>query len=257
MTDRKQVLWGISDGEDKLFLSKMCDLCDRSETTGRIMYSRFLNPKQQMLVRERLSDLYDIRFFGGYDEADRAVAAFVPNEWEEICYPVAAIKICPTNKRNYSHRDYLGAVLSLGIVRELTGDIVIVDDGAIMAVLTDIADFIMQNLTGVASSGVSLAYIEDMSFLRDIRSFEHVSSTVSSMRLDCVLSAAVNRSRSQASSLIEEGLTSLNYEVTKNTSRTVRDGDVISVRGFGKFEVRSEGYFTKKGRIHVEFKKYV
>jgi len=257
MTDRKRVLWGINDEEERLFLSRMSDLCDKSENSGRIMYSKFLNPRQQMLLRERLEGFSDISFFGGYTDADRTVAAFVPNEWQEISYPLEFILVSPTNKRTYSHRDYLGAILNLGIVRELIGDIVITDDGAIIAVLSDISDFIMMNLSRVGSASVRLKYVEDISFLEGTKAFKTVSSTVSSMRLDCVLSSAINKSRSQTAGIIEEGLASVNYEVVKNTSYIVKDGDVLSVRGFGKMIVNADGNLTKKGRIHIEFKKYV
>ncbi len=257
MIDRKQALWGINDDEDKLFLSRMCDLAQKSENTYSIMYSKFLNPKQQMLVTERISPYTNVVFWGGFEGADRVMAAFVPTEWDEPDYPITGIKAIPTNKRTYSHRDYLGSVLALGITRELMGDIIITDDGAVFVVMRDIADFIMMNLTRVATATVKLSAIGDLSEFSKQTRFKESSVTVSSLRFDCVLSAAANKSRADSASFIEMGLASINYEVVKNTSRQIKSGDVISLKGFGKVIVETDGTLTKKGRIHINIKKYV
>lgn len=257
MIDRKQVLWGITDDEDKLFLSRMCDLSSKSETTYRIMYSRFLNPKQQMLVTERLSGYTDVAFFGGFDGADRVMAAFIPSEWDEPSYPIVGVEIVPTNKRTYSHRDYLGSLLGLGITRELIGDIIITEKGAVVAVAEEIADFIMMNLSRVASATVKLSVTEDLGIYARENRFKETSATVSSLRLDCVLSAVANKSRLNSASCISEGIVSVNYEIVKNTSHQIKNGDVISLKGFGKAIVETEGNLTKKGRIHISIKKYV
>ena len=257
MTDRKTALWGITDADDKIFLSRMCDLLDRSDTTGMIMYSRFLTPKEQMLVTERLSQYGRVEFWGGYDDADRKICAFISNDWEETVYPVTALKIIPTNHREYSHRDYLGSVLGLGITRELTGDIATGSNGAVMAVMPEIADFIIMNLTKVASASVRVERTDDMSLFEGLRRYMETGCTVSSMRLDCVVSSAIGKSRSQTSDMIEQGLVFVNYQTSKNPSMLLKEGDVISVRGHGKLILSKIGDLTKKGRVHIEIKKYI
>lgn len=257
MIDKKQLLWGITKDEDKLMLSRMCDLAMRAEKSGRYMYSRFLNPGEQMLVESRKTLLGEVSFFGGYEGADRCVASFAGEDWDEIRYPITALKIIPSSKKAYSHRDYLGSLLALGIDRELTGDIVTTDDGAYVFVMEDIADFIEMNLFKVASSTVKIVPVDNPEEIAAKRQFKETSATVSSLRFDCVLSAAANKSRSVSASLIEEGLASVNYEVVKNTSFQIKDKDVISLKGFGKLIVETDGTLTKKGRIHLNFKKYV
>lgn len=257
MIDKKQLLWGITNEDDKLMLSKMCDLAQRAEKTGRYMYSRFLNPGEQMLIKERKNILGEVSFFGGYAEADRCVASFPGEMWDELNYPITALRIIPSSKKLYSHRDYLGSILALGIDRELTGDIIVTDDGAYIFVLEDIADFIVMNLFKVASSPVKIVPVEDPEALVPGRRFKEISATVSSLRFDCVLSAVANKSRSVTSGLIAEGLASVNYDVVKNTSFQIKNGDVISLKGFGKVIVETDGCLTKKGRIHLNFKKYV
>lgn len=257
MTDRKQVLWGVNSDSDRLFLSRMCDINDKSDLTGRIMHTRFLTPKEQMLISQRQSHFGSVEFFGGYDDAERKIAFFVPNDWEEKPSSITAVRIRPTNKRTYSHRDYLGSLLALGITRELTGDIVTDSDGAVVFVMQEIADFILMNLSRVASASVKTELTDISSDMANTKSFKDISCTVSSMRLDCVLSAVMGKSRAYSSGVIEEGLASVNYEVTKNTTCKIKSGDIISVKGFGKAVISTDEHLTKKGRIHIEVKKYV
>ncbi len=257
MIDKKQLLWGVTSDDDKLMLSRMCDLAQRAEKTGRYVYSRFLNPGEQMLIESKRSVLGEVSFFGGYDGADRCVASFLGASWDELKYPIRVLKIILSAKKTYSHRDYLGSVLALGIDRELTGDIVVTEDGAYVFVIEDIADFIEMNLFKVASSTVKIVPVDNPEEIVIKRQFKETSATVSSLRFDCVLSAVANKSRSASASLIEEGLASVNYDVVKNTSFQIKDKDVISLKGFGKVIVETDGALTKKGRIHLNFKKYV
>ena len=256
MTDRIAVLKGITDSEDKIFLSSVCDKCDRCEKTQRAVYTRFLTPRQALMVKERFS-WTDFRFFGGYEDAERVMVAFLPNEWEEAEFPLCAVKIKNVGKKELGHRDYMGTILSLGITRELVGDIVVTSEGALVFVCAEIADFIMDNLTKVASSGVRLTLCENTDDIKVERSFKETSATVSSMRLDCVISAALGKSRSVGAEYISQGMVNVNYDEEKSVSRTVKDGDVISVRGFGKMIIDTDLYLTKKGRIHINIRKYI
>ena len=256
MADRKQILWGITDDEDRLFLSKMCDIADRSVDSYKVMFSRFLNPGQRMLVESRMTDDFQVGFFGGYDDAERTVAAF-GETMEESSYPICAVKIESRSKKSFSHRDYLGSVLSLGIKREHIGDILVKDTDAVMFLTEEIADFVMMNLTRIASATVKLSIMDDLSEFETQRRFKETDITVSSMRLDCVLSAVTGRSRSQSAALIEEGLCTLNYNMVKNVRTQIKDGDIISVRGFGKCIIETDNTLTKKGRIHIRAKKYI
>lgn len=256
MADRKRILWGITDEEDRLFMSKMCDIAEKSFDSGRVMFSRFLNPGQRLLAESRLSADFNVAFFGGYEDAERTVAAF-GEFFEELSYPIVAVKVECRGKKQLSHRDYLGSVLSLGIKREHIGDILVKDDEAIMFLTEEISDFIMMNLSRIASSPVKLSVVEDLSQFETQRQFKETRTSVSSMRLDCVLSAVTGKSRSQSVAVIEEGLCMVNYSPIKNVRAQIKDGDIISVRGFGKFVIETDNSLTKKGRVHLKAKKYV
>jgi len=256
MADRKKILWGITDEEDRLFLSKMCDIAEKSFDSGRVLFSRFLNPGQRLLAESRLTADFNVAFFGGYEDAERTVAAF-GEFFEKPSYPIVAVKVEYRGKKQLSHRDYLGSVLSLGIKREHMGDILVNDDGAVMFFTEEIADFIMMNLTRIASSPVKLSVTDDLSQFDVERQFKETQTSVSSMRLDCVLSAVTGKSRSQSVAAIEEGICTVNYSPVKNARTQIKDGDIISVRGFGKFVVETNGSLTKKGRVHLKAKKYI
>lgn len=250
-------MWGITDSEDKLFLSAMCDKCDRSEKTHKIIYTRFLTPRQVILIKDRLSDFCRVEFFGGYEGADRLMAAFLPEYAPEPEYPICAAEITDMGKRELSHRDYMGSILGLGISRELVGDIVVTPKGATVLLCREIADFVEMNLTKVGSSGIKLAITDNTDSLETEKQFKEIGATVSSMRIDCIVSAATGKSRSAALSYIREGIVSVNYDVVKSPSLCVGDGDVISVRGFGKMKLATDLNLTKKGRIYVKICKYI
>lgn len=254
MADRKKILWGITDSEEKLFLSKMCDIADRSEIASKVMFSRFLNPKEQLMIKSRMGMDFSVNFFGGYSDAERAVAAFGD---DEVSYPITALLIEAKGKRALTHRDYLGSVLSLGIKREHIGDILIKDSGAVMFVTDEISDFIVMNLSRIGNTPVKISVTENLSEFDTNHHFKETDVTVSSMRFDCVLSAVAGTSRTRSSELIDEGLCMVNYAVTKNSRLQIKDGDIISVRGFGKFVIQTDSRLTKKGRIHIKVKKYI
>lgn len=255
MADRKKILWGITDDEERLFLSKMCDIAEKSEVSHKVMFSRFLNPGERMLIESRMADDFSFSFFGGFDDAERTIVAF-GNAWEDIEYPLCAVKIECRGKKALSHRDYLGSVLSLGIKREHVGDILVKDTDALMFLTDEISDFVLMNLNRIASQTIKIYVTDDLSQFETQRRFKEADITVSSMRLDCVLSAVTGRSRSQSVSLIEEGLCNVNYSTVKNVRAQVKDGDIIAVRGFGKCVIETDNALTKKGRIHIKIKKY-
>lgn len=261
MADRNKILWGISDSDDRMFMSKMCDIAERSVFSHKAMFSRFLDPRQQNLVKSRLCADFEVSFFGGFDAAERTMAAFA-GERGSLCrfegeFPLCAVRIRPKGRERLSHRDYLGSLLALGIKREHIGDILVEEDAASVFMTREIADFVLMNLKRVASSPVRLSAIEDTGEISAARSFKQTDVTVPSLRADCVAAAAMGKPRSSAAAMIEEGLCLINYERVKSVSAAVKNGDVLSVRGYGKMIIETDGTFTKKGRIHIKVKRYI
>ncbi len=253
--NKSNLLSGL-DGDEKILISHVMDLAERCEKAGVVMYSPFLNPRELNLAASRCKGGFSIKSFGGYDDAERRMLAFCPEADDEAYYPIAALKIISKDGRVFSHRDYLGAVLSLGIKREKVGDIIIDNDCAIVFCESNVAGFICLNLDKVASAGV-ICTICDVDDVTVERRFEIKSASVASLRLDCVLSAAIGKSRETTCELINRGLVQLNYDIAKSTSARIKTGDVISARGYGKMIVETDCSTTRKGRIKIEIKHFV
>ncbi len=258
MINKSKIILPSDDEEIKLVLSKSCDLYAKALTTSRDFFTKFLSPLEASVILKRFpkGELY-IKFFGGYEEAERTVCAFSAYD-DALDFPLTALKFRIKSKNaDLSHRDYLGSVLSLGIKRETLGDIIITDTGAIVFCLDEIADYIADNLLKIGGVGVEVTKEQSLQSLEIKREYNMVSSTVSSMRCDSIVSSALNLARGKAAELIERGLVTLNYETAKSSHQLIKDGDVISVRGHGKFKVQTDGHLTKKGRIHVNLCKYI
>lgn len=261
MINRQTALFGLVSGEDKTLVSSMCDKAEKSIFSGVTMFTKFLSPREVNMAFERLGLFVKVECFGGYADAERCIVAFSQKEYDDetpsYIYPVQAVTIKTKNKTVYSHRDYLGSLMNLGISRDLLGDIVIRDDSAILFCLEEIADYIMYNLTKVSNTGVILQKCEISQLNLPQKQFKELSKTVASQRLDCIVSALINKSRSSASDYIERGLVTVNYEIVKNQSCQVADGATLSVRGFGKFLVNYGDGLSKKGKIKLNIKQYI
>ncbi len=231
---------------------------DRAERTSKPFYTKFMSPAEAAAVLGRFpkSEL-SLSLIGGYDDAERCICAFYTYE-DELNPPICALKFSIKSKAAVlSHRDYLGSVLSLGIKRETVGDIIVSDSGAVVFCLTEIADYIIDNLTKIGGSGVRIELADMSEDIRVERQFEESFATVSSLRCDCIVAAATRLSRTKAAELIEKGLVTVSYNTVLSHSVLLKDGDVISIRGYGKFRLQTDGALSKKGRIHVSLLKYI
>ena len=241
--------------EIKSILSHAGDLYAKAIFSNRTFFTKFLTPPEADAVFSRFpKGECPIGLFGGYEGAERVVASF--GECETKDYPISIVSVTNKGTKELSHRDYLGTVLSLGIKREMIGDIIIDGKDAYIFALDEIAPFICDNLFKISNSGVSCKILAEEENFEILRQYETFFATVSSLRLDSVVSAACKKSRSQISALFPKGLVLLNYKETSSVSAPVKDGDILTVRGFGKFLIKTDGALTKKGRIHIEINKY-
>lgn len=257
MTDRKKLLASVRDAETATLLSHLYDLCIKAEKTGKPFFSDFLSPAEAEDAKTAFLNRTDVpvSFFGGYDDAERVMVCF--GEIEEEMWPIVPFEIVTKNSADLSHRDCLGTVLSLGLKRSGIGDIVIDGHRAIVFASASLADFISQNITKIGGTGVKLKILCGADVAVPQRQYKEKEVSLSSMRLDCVVSAAVGKSRSTASSLIDRALVFVNYKEITSQSYTVCDGDVVTVRGEGKFLIQTDNRLTRKGRIFVKILKYI
>ena len=264
MYNRNEFLKKASNSQEKLIISKVLDKVDMCVKKHTMTFTDFLNPAETAFVYNNiLKSIRDVNFliFGGIDECERNIIGFSP-EYIDICkydFPIKALKI----KRNIkfstdlSHRDYLGSIIGVGIDREKTGDIIIFDDYAICFVLESIADYLGTNLVKIGRNTVKTD-VFDISDL-DIPNINIVEkrATVSSMRIDAIIGAAFNISRGKSQDFIRSEKVNVNWTPINNVSLIVKENDMISVRGKGRFRIGYETGKTKKDRTGVIFLMYV
>ncbi len=200
----------------------------------------------------------NFEFFGGYEGAERTFFCAYPDWCEDrdaFC-PVEAVTFSYRKQDSLSHRDFLGALMSLGITRESVGDILIEESRAVVFLSKEITPFVLDGIKKISNVGVTLT--KGVAYpLPQMRDKKEITDTVASLRLDCVVAALLNCSRSQATELISQGLVFLNSISVEKSVKTVAPGDIITVRGKGKFKINSALDRTKKGRIVLKAEKYV
>ena len=238
------------------------DLARTAYQRGIPVFSDFLNLNELNIfqsVRREFSYL-ETETFGGYELAERQIAVFRPEAPVFYAdYPVKCLKITPLNAKfaeDLNHRDYLGAVLNLGIDRACLGDILVEEDAAYLFCLERMADFIRDNLIRIRHTSVYVEQVEAENFHYEPK-YKEVSGTVASVRLDKLLALAFNASRSSLTGLIEGGKVFVNGKLVTSNGYEPKEGDLISVRGMGRFRFRETGGQSKKGREYVILWRYI
>ena len=246
--------------EDKILVSRIVDVLVATEEKNIIRNSQFLNGHEINLAKKVASAFnvaYD--FYGGYSEAERCMLVSYPDylypEAEDI--PIKVIWAQTKNKSRLSHRDYMGAVLNLGIKREKIGDIVVCDDCGYIFCTEDIADYIVSQIEKIGNCGVVLSVSDFDNITVPPKKFKEISDSVSSIRLDALVSAGTGISRSEALALIVRGGVSVNWEVKEKPDFKPREGDMLSVHGFGRILFHKIGGTSKKGRIFVTLRRFI
>lgn len=242
--------------EQRLFLSKIEDMAVSVQKGRYCAFSRFQSMEEQF-VSERVAAKYNlnVKKFGGYDDAERAIVTyFNGDEPDSSTFPLVAIRFLCQRFDDLSHRDVLGALMSLGIKRETIGDIIFTDGFCVIFVYESMAEFIVQNLVSVRKYKISPEiYYGEIVYERQ---YEALFCTVTSMRLDCIVSELASMSRSSASECIEAGFVNLNGCQCMKKDKTVDTGDILSVRKKGKFKINEIVGKTKKDRYKLSILKY-
>lgn len=246
----------------RLLAARTEDLFRLCEKYAEPRFSQFLDGGEAAYIEDNVVFPYGFNtmFFGGFHDSERRILGVFP-EWidaEEGLFPLSVLKISGGVTRGLTHRDYLGTMLSLGIDRSKTGDIIIAEDGfAYAAVMSDIAEYIADNIKKIGNQGVKISVLESAGDVLPLRRFKNVSGVCASLRLDAVTAAVAGISRASASKLIAGEKVKLNYRAVTDPSRSVKEGDLISVRGEGRFIFDGAGSETRSGRIHIFARKFI
>ncbi len=252
---REQILSKFIDKDSKFEASKVLDAFVMSKKTGCQSVTNFLTP---VFLSEILQEIernlleYQTSTFGGYDSAERRCIVF--NEDEYNYFDVDILKITTNRKFNKAleHRAVLGSILGLGINRSKVGDIVFKDEECFVFVKNEITDFILFNLEYVGRSKVKVESVVLESFKNEEEQ-KLKTTTVSSLRVDTIISNVTNYSRSEVKKLFEKNLILINWRVCNNTSTPVKEGDIITVRKFGRIKLEHIRGFSKKGKHIIDY----
>lgn len=242
--------------------NKMFRVIDKVNSTLKnydIKHTDFLNPNEVKNAISILNSNSDIKYTvdGGYENAERSTIFIYPfyMEYEDIENSLRFIQVEGNFKFNsISHKDYLGALMNLGIKREKVGDIIIHDNFCQIVVSNDICDFIIMNLNKVSKNNVSVSEIKKNEIIPSKLNYKDISFTVSSKRLDCIISGLYNISRQESAKYINNERVQVNYEKINSPSKEIVDESLISVRGKGRAKIVQVGDITKKGRIKIQAK---
>ena len=241
-------------------LARTEDLFSLCEKYCTPRFSSFLDGGEIAVLEDNfITGGADTMLWGGFEGAERRILGVFP-EWSEpeaAEFPITALYIKNNGSRELSHRDFLGTLMSLGIDRSKTGDIVTDEGGAYIFLSSDIADYAAQNITKIASCGVSVRRAEPDEIKNVSKKMQSMELVCASLRLDALCAAAAGISRQAASRLISGGMVKLNHRPVTDGSKAVCEGDLLSLRGYGRFILSRCGAMTRKGRIHITVNKFI
>ena len=254
----------VADESDRAVLQRLCDIAELAEKRSRPCFSAFLNEHEQAVAQQNRLVLPgdELRFFaGGFDDAQRKVFCALPtgfytNSLGEDDYPFCAVTMLIPKGYSLTHRDILGSLMALRIKRESVGDILVDDGTAVVFLLRPAAKLVTDELSVIGRVGVKCS-LGAPEILPAAFKTESCSGVVASMRLDAVVAMLTNTGRSQSAKAITQGLVQQNAQVVTSVSKEVAAGDKISVRGFGKFLIDDIGGQTRKGRLHIAYKRFI
>lgn len=248
--------------EEQLLQKRLIELSKNAYQRGIVTYSDFLNLNELNILHTTPKHEWYTSYetFGGYEYSERQMVSFLT---DALCfnndYPISVLKVEPMQKKfaeNLTHRDYLGAILNLGVERCKVGDILVLEDGAVIFVHRSLEQYFIEELTRIKHTPVRTIRIDGQSFTF-APSVKEISGTVPSLRLDSLLSLAFGSSRSKLVAYIEGAKVFVNGKLITSNGYQIKVGDIVSVRGLGRFQYIETLSETKKGRFYVKLNLYI
>ena len=249
--------------DTELLKKRFIELAKKSYNSGIFVFTDFLGLLEQSAFSEIKNEIRGISHtsFGGAAGAERVMIRFGSEEelGYEVPFPISIIKAEPVSQKfadKLTHRDFLGAILNLGIERSTLGDIAIVDNVGYIFSSEDIAEYIVSNLTRVKHTDM---HLETVSEVPEGKLYKTETKRVQANgeRLDAIIAKVYGMSRDDSSSLFKKRLVFVDGRCTENTSYIPKVGQIVSVRGCGRFIYRGCDSFTKKGKMNIILDVYV
>lgn len=253
--------------EDKICLAQILDKIERSEQTNKIQTTDFLDMYQVALVENFFRKIkYDFcRLYGGYEESERKIAIIYPESYSDDMIQknynkllkVVRVKL-PEEIGKYTHRNYLGGIVKLGLKREKIGDIIVSKEGADIIVIEDFSIILKEHLpslTRFENSKIDIVSIEKLQ--KKEVTVEEIKIIVPSLRLDNIVSDLAKTSRSKAAQIINQERVFVNGQNETKLSKQIKLKDIITIRGKGRFIIKELCGNTRSGRMVVLIEKYI
>lgn len=259
MLPREELLKAV---ENRDSVARALDQADRAIKTWEVVLTDFMSPPELAELERVFTRLTEVQLVasGGYPQAERQrlliARSEVPVDQSQV--EVVALEIAGNFLFDTAtHRDFLGAMLGTGIVRDKVGDIIVLGErGAQAIVAPELVEFLEMNLKQVRSVPVKTKQIELSELkIREPKKKE-LTTVEASMRLDAIASAGFGMSRSKMADLIDAGDVRVNWKEVTQASSQVKSGDLIAIRGKGRLEV-GEVSVTKKDRYRVQLTRYI
>lgn len=266
--DKQSLVKDYKKQEDKMCLSQVLDKIEFSKTKEKIQTTDFFDMYQVSLVENFLRKIkfQEYQLFGGYQEAERKILIVYPEKYDDKMLTknyskilkIVRIELPEEEKGKYSHRNYLGGIVKLGLRREKVGDIIVREDGADIIVVEEFATILKQQLPSLTRFENSKIIIEEIENLiqREVK-VETIKIIVPSLRLDNFVSDLARTSRSKAVQMIDQERVFVNGQNETKASKQLKLNDIITIRGKGRFIIKEFAGTTRSGRTVVAIEKYV
>lgn len=249
--------------EDELLIKRINELAAKCYGSSRFIFTDFLNPSEISLIlnNERDINYVEHKFYGGTDQCERQMLRFGSADmlgYEEE-FPISCVVAEPMAKKfadELGHRDFLGSLMNLGIDRSTIGDIFIKEKTGYIFCVDRIAEYIAENLEKIKHTNVKCR-VEKGNIDAIQPELKPVETVVSSERIDAIIAKVYGMSRSQGIEYFRQKKVFVNGRVMENNSYVLKENDIVSVRGFGKFIFDGLMKETKKGRMRVRMRVYI
>ena len=245
-----------SEKEDKILVSHLLDIDFRANEKGIVLSGDFLDLNRASMI-ENAQKYFCCRlhFFGGFEDAERKVIYFLPDEKEaeytDLCLLTSGISA------PLSHREVLGSLMSLGIDRKLIGDILISEKQVQIIAKKEISAFILQNFLRAGRVKLSFEASDIENLEEPEKNIKEISGTIKTLRLDSVIALAFGVSRSNAKEYIAASKVFVNDKSILKPDFDVKEGDKLTLRGKGKAFLKEIGNLSRKERIFVKIERYI
>jgi len=261
MFDKEKLLSHLHREDDRKLGDFVLDKIEKVLERKSIERTNFLNPYQRKVALGLIEQINGVNHLteGGYKKAERQRIVIFPDYLfpDHVESSIKVIKVEGNfNFKNITHKDFLGAILGLGIKREMVGDILVLDEFAQIIIAEEIYDFVDLHFKKVNEVPIEISKITKDDIVIPTQNTKDIPTTVASLRLDAVASAGFGDSRSKISRDIKNKRVKLNFKVVTDPASEVEIGDLISIRNRGRVEVAERRGLSNRNRIKLLLKRY-